>query len=187
MQCRHSKPLRFSNSKECSSNSNNNISNSRWPMLSDSSSSSSSNKLRMDQGYRLHHIIRRPRLIWHIRDSLLAVYILVNTHTQPRQVHHQRQCKSDRLSHKLKLVNSNIRYILIRVCRPSHSSLNSKPNSSMARSCIRNPSLESTVCKAYIWVSILIKRVSRSQEREVLFSDSMEMRIISEFLHSDIN
>jgi len=141
MQCRHSKRLRFSNSKECSSNSNNNISNSRWPMLSDSSNSSS-NKLRMDQGYRLHHTIRRPRLIWHIRDSLLAVYILVNTHTQPRQVHHRRQCKSDRLSHKPKLVNSSIRYIRTRACRPSHSSLNSKPNSSMVKYCIRSLSLE---------------------------------------------
>ena len=155
-------------------------------MLNDSSSSNN-NKLRMDQGYRLHHTIRRPRLIWHIRDSLLAVYILANTHIPLRQVHHQRPCKSDHLSHKPKLVNSNIRYIRTRACRPSRSSRNSKPNSSMGKYCIRSPSLESTVYKAYIWVSILIKRVSRSQEREVLFSDSMEMRIISEWSDSGIN
>jgi len=43
------------------------------------------------------------------------------------------------------------------------------------------------VYKGYIWVSILIKRVSRSPEREVLFSDSMEMRIISEWSDPGVN
>jgi hypothetical protein len=38
------------------------------------------------------------------------------------------------------------------------------------------------VYRGYIWVSnILIKRVSRSQEQAVLFSDSMAMQIISEW------
>jgi hypothetical protein len=147
----------------------------------------------MDQVYHLHHIILRLHPIYHIRDSLLAVYILVNILIQLSQVHRQRQCRSDRPrpNHKLDSSSNNYsstRYILIRACSPSLSNSsnrhNSSSNSNMVKSCIRNPSLESMVYRAHIWASnILIRKDSRSQEQAVLFSDRTETQIISEWSH----
>ena len=150
-------------------------------MLNANSNNNSSSKMEL---LRHQHIIPRLHHIWHIKDSLRQ-YIQVHTHTHHKrvqvQVHHQLQCRFDRLSSNSRFDLNSIRRILIRAC----SSLNNnrRLSSNKAIFYILSLSLESMDCREYIWVdlNILNRKGSQLLEREVLFRGIMPSIVMCKY------
>ena len=153
-------------------------------MPNDNSNSNSSSKMEL---LRHQHTIPRLHLIWHIKDSLRQ-YIQVHTHTHHKrvqvQVHHQRQCRFDRLSSNSRCDLNSIRRILILAC--SNPNNNRRLSNNRVIFYILSLSLESMDCREYIWVdlNILNQKGSQLHERGVPFRGIMPSTVMCRSLPS---